>query len=100
MCLGGSLDKRQMCFGPVCRIDLAVTGPSYSITMAVTVSPASSIITAIKGLAPVITAAAFTTYINYVSLRRISVKDRFMVWLHFILPLIEGYWSLPQKWNR
>ena len=35
--------------------------------------------------------AASTTYINYVSLRRIAVKYRFRVWLYFILPLIKEH---------
>ena len=56
-------------------------------------SPVRSIIPAITGSAPVITLAAFTMYIDYMSLRRISVKDRFRVWLKSILPLIEGDWD-------
>ena len=54
MCLGGSLAKRQMCFGPVWRITLAVNGPARSITLAITGLPARSIIPAVTGLAPVI----------------------------------------------
>ena len=54
MCLGGSLAKRQMCFGPVCRIILAVNGLALSINPAVTVSPAHSIISDVTGSAPVI----------------------------------------------
>ena len=54
MCLVGSLAKLQMCFGPVCCITPAVTGPARSITPDVTVSPARSIIPAVLGSAPII----------------------------------------------
>ena len=54
MCLGGSLAKTQICFGLVCRITTAVTGPARSITPADTVLPAHSIIPDVTGLAPVI----------------------------------------------
>ena len=57
----------------MCRITPAVTGPAHSITLAVTGSPARSIIPDVTVLVPVITPAAFTTYINYVSLRSIAV---------------------------
>ena len=52
--LGVSLDKRQMCFGPVCRITPAVTVPERSITPAVTGSPARSIIPDFTGSTPII----------------------------------------------
>ena len=78
-----------MCFGPVCCITPDVTGPARSITLAVTGLSAHSIILAFTVLAPVITPAAFTMYINYVSLWRIAVMDWFRVWLRFIFPLID-----------
>ena len=73
----------------MCRVTPAVTSPANSITPAVAGLPACSIIPDVTGLATVITLAAFTTYINYVSLRRIAVKYRFRVWLQLILTLIE-----------
>ena len=78
-----------MRFGPVCRITPAFTGLARSITPAVTGLLAHSIIPAVTGLAPVITPAAFTMYIKYISLRHIAVKERFRVWIQFILTLIE-----------
>ena len=54
MCLGDSLAKQQICFGPVCRSTPAVTGTARSITLAVTGSPARSIIRDFTGFAPVI----------------------------------------------
>ena len=74
-----------MNFDLVCCITPAVTGPAHSINLDVKGLPARNIIPAVIGLAPIITPAAFTTYINYVSLQRISIKDRFRVWLYFIL---------------
>ena len=71
------------------RITPDVTGPARSITLDVTGSLARSIIPAVRSLAPVITPAEFTTYINYVSSQRISIKDRFRVWLQFILSPID-----------
>ena len=73
----------------MCRVTPAVTSPANSITPAVAGLPACSIIPDVTGLATVINLAAFTTYINYVSLRRVAVKYRFRVWFYFILPLIE-----------
>ena len=54
MCLVGSLDRRQMCFGPVICITPAVTDPSRSINPDVTGSSARSIIPAVTGSASVI----------------------------------------------
>ena len=73
----------------MCRVTPAVTSPANSITPAVAGLPACSIIPDVTGLATVINLAAFTTYINYVSLRRIAVNDQFGVCLQFILPLID-----------
>ena len=70
-----------MCFGLLCCITPDVTGPARSITPAVMVFLACSIIPAVMGLAPVITQAAFNSYINCVYLRCIAVKDRFRVWI-------------------
>ena len=63
----------------MCRITPAVTGPARIIIPAVTGLPAQIIILAVTGSAPVITPAVFNTYINYVYLHRIAVKDRFSV---------------------
>ena len=46
-------------------------------------------ILAVTGSASLITQDAFTTYINYASLQLIAVKDRFRVWIQFILPLVD-----------
>ena len=54
MCLVGSLAKLQMCFGPVCCITPAVTGPERSITPDVTALPARSTIPDFTGLVPII----------------------------------------------
>ena len=54
MCLGGSLAKYQMCFGLMCRITPAVTGPERIITPIVTGLPERSLIPDFKGSAPVI----------------------------------------------
>ena len=78
-----------MCFGLVCCITPAVTGPARSITPDVMGSPARSIIPSVTGLTPVINMAAFTIYIDYVYLQRMAVKGRFRVCLQFILPIIE-----------
>ena len=99
VCLGGSLDKRQICVGLVCHITPAITGPAHSITLVVTGSPAHIIIPAVMGLVPIITPAAFTTFINYVYLRRIAVKDRFMVWLQFIFLLIDLWANGSVSWQ-
>ena len=72
-----------LCFGPMCHINPAVTGPANIITLDVMGSRVRSIILDVTGSAPVITPAEFTMYINYVSLHRIAVC------LQFILPLIE-----------
>ena len=89
MCLGGSLAKLQICFGRVFRITTAVTGPERSITTAVTGFSGAQYYSSCYGFGTRNNPAAFTTYINYVSLRRVAVKYRFRVWLYFILPLID-----------
>ena len=78
-----------MCFSLVCRITLSITGPARSITPDVMGLPVRSIIPDVMVSAPIITLAAFTTYINYVYLRCIAVKDRFRVCLKLILPLVD-----------
>ena len=67
----------------------AITGPARSITPYVTVFPACSIIPAVTGSATVINPSEFTTYIKYVPLLSIAIKDLFRVWLQFILPPID-----------
>ena len=80
-----------MCFGPVCRINPSVTGLAHIITPYVTGLPARSIIPDVIGSAPVI------LRLHYVYLQCISVEDRFRVWLHFILMLIDPSDLVPTQ---